>query len=204
MTKNDKRNLMEALNKFNEAAQDFLTAIYRLEDDTFNDMQSISKYPFDKSFEEVAIDLECFTKAVRDELADDVNDKPVYVRNIVNHSVVEDNKEFIVAQVVDEEDGKTYDMNVIILDEKPADDFEVVPFKLINYYHGEPTVEDTKSYIDDWKRECEVMMRVQQYLAAYLLTNEGCFSSPDDDELYNEPLVRQTLQDLRDIIINRF
>lgn len=125
-------------------------------------------------------------------------------RNVKNHWLIIDNKNYFTAQVTDEEVGRTYDMNVIFVEEEPNDETEVVPFKIANYYHGEPSVEDTQLYIDDWKKECATMQRVLKYVEAYLLTNEGCFSPPSDNELYNEPLVRQTLEELKDIIMYHF
>lgn len=222
MTLNDKRNLLNKLHNFHEAAADLLSAIYELEDDTFNDMRANEKYPFEKSFDEVTMDISCYIEAVEEEfeynrddntmlvrddlryklVSDDV--KPVWVRNVKNHRIAEDKKRYFTAQVTDEEDGKTYDMNVIMVDEEPNDEYEVVPFKIVNYYHGEPSVEDTQSYIDDWKKECAAMQRVLKYLEAYLETNEGCFGSPNEEELYNEPLVRQTLEELKDIIMYHF
>ena len=197
MKRRDKEILMERLNKFNEAATNLMLAISHFEGD-FNDLNAIEKYPFEKSFDEVVLDIDEFTSAVNEELAI----KPQYK----NHSVVEHKKEYLTAQIVDEEKGKTYDMTVIILDEEPADDDEdeVVPFKIIDYYHGDPSVSDTGYFIGRWKKECDTMMRVHNYLQAYLETNEGCFASPRESELYNEPTVRQTLKELRDIIMYRF
>ena len=201
MTKNNKKDLMNALNNFNHAAKALLDVVYDMEGE-FNDLNSIEVYPFDKSLDEVVADIDTFVDAVFGEI--NAEDKPSFVRNVKNHSIVEDKKEFFTAQVTDEETGSIYDMNVIIVNEEPIDETEIVPFKIVNYYHGEPSVEDTQYYIDDWKKASATMMRVQNYLAAYLLTNEGCFASPEEDALYNEPLIRQTLQELRDIIIDRF
>lgn len=197
MKRRDKEILMERLNKFNEAATNLMLAISHFEGD-FNDLNAIEKYPFEKSFDEVVLDIDEFTTAVNEELAIRPQCK--------NHVVVEGKKTYFTAQVVNEEDGKTYDMTAIILDEAPADDDEdeVVPFKIISHYHGEPSVADTGYFIDRWEKQCATMMRVHNYLQAYLETNEGYFASPRESELYNEPLVRQTLNELEDIIMYKF
>ena len=156
MKRRDKEILMERLNKFNEAATNLMLAISHFEGD-FNDLNAIEKYPFEKSFDEVVLDIDEFTSAVNAELAIKLPYK--------NHAVVEGKKTYFTAQVVDEDSGATYDMTAIILDEKPADDDEdeVVPFKIIDYYHGEPSVADTGHFIDRWEKECATMMRVHNY-----------------------------------------
>lgn len=126
-------------------------------------------------------------------------------RNVRNHWLIIDNKNYFTAQVTDEEVGKTYDMNVIFVEEEPNDEYEVVPFKIANYYHGDPTVEDTVSYIDDWKKECATMQRVLKYVEAYLDVNEGCFGDQhDESDIFYEPLLRQTIEELKDIIMYHF
>lgn len=64
----NKQEIIEALKNLNEAFYNLVSAWYQDDADVLNNSNSISIYPFEKSFDEMAIEVSDWAKATINEL----------------------------------------------------------------------------------------------------------------------------------------